>query len=75
MNFFDPLLTSDGKPYGQERFRQIVKERYLISNHINTDYTSTASISPTERKLLLQFIKDDLQKKHEAMEHIKNKRT
>ena len=72
MNFFDPRWTSENKPYAPERFKDIVKERYLISTHINTSYGETASISPTERVLLLQFIRDDLQKKHEAIEKIRN---
>lgn len=74
MNFFDPRWTSEHKPYGPERFKQIIKERYLISTHLNTDYVNTASISPTERKMLLQFIKEDLQRKHEMMEQMKNKK-
>ncbi len=74
MNFFDQRWTSDGKPYGQERFKDIVKERYLISNHTHTSYSDTASISPTERTMILQFIKEDLERKHEAIEKIKQKR-
>ena len=75
MNFFDPRWTSDGKPFGRERFKQIVNERYLISKHINTSYSDTASISPTERNLILQFIKDDLQREQDAIEHLKNNKS
>lgn len=71
MNFFDPRWTSDNKPYAPERFRDIVKERYLISSHIHTSYEDTASISPTERTLLLQFIKEDLQRKKEQYDALK----
>lgn len=68
MNFFDPRWTSDGKPFGQERFKQIVQERYIISRRLHTSYTDTASISPTERSLILQFMKDDMQREQEALE-------
>lgn len=74
MNFFDPRWTSDKKSYGQERFKQIVQERYLISKRLHTSYSDTASISPTERNLILQFIKDDLQKEQEAIERVRNQR-
>lgn len=72
MSFFDPRWTSEKKPYAPERFRDIVKERYLITTHLNTGYEETASITPTERTLLLQFIKDDLQRKQEQYDRIRN---
>ena len=74
MNFFDPRWTNDGKPYGQERFKQIVQERYLISKRLHTSYLDTATISPTERTLVLQFIRDDLQREQEAAEMARNQR-
>ena len=75
MSFFDPRWTSEKKPYAPERFRDIVKERYLISVHSNSSYESTASITPTERTLLLQLIKDDLQRKQEQYDKIRNQQT
>lgn len=68
MNFFDPLLTSDGKPFGQEKFKEIVQERYLISKHTNTSYADTKDITPTERSLLLNFVVKDLEKQRDLIE-------
>lgn len=72
-NFFDPLLTSDGKPYATERFKQIVQERYIISKHSNTSYIDTLEVTPTERTYLIQFILDDLQKQKEMIDKQKQK--
>lgn len=75
MNFLDPLLTSDGKPYGPVRYREIVKERYLISEKCNTSYTDLGSVTPLERKYLMEFIAEDLQKQKDMMEAQKMKRS
>lgn len=64
-------MTSDGRLYAPLRFKQIVEERYQISKHINTSYTDTGSISPTERNYLLEFIKRDLEHEQELI----NKKT
>lgn len=74
MNFFDPLLTSDGKPFGQEKFKEIVQERYLISKHTNTSYADTKDITPTERSLLLNFVVKDLEKQRDLIEKTKTGR-
>lgn len=66
--FFDPPLTSDGKNYAQERFREIVKERYLISKNCNTSYSDLADVTPLERNYLLELIIDELQKKKKMIE-------
>ena len=71
MSFFDPKWTLDGKPFGPERFKEIVRERYLISKHLNTSYDGTADISPLERNYLLQLITDDLKKKQEITEKMR----
>ena len=73
-SFFDPLLTSDGKPYATERFRQIVQERYIISKHSNTSYIDTLEVTPTERTYLIQFILDDLQKQKDMIDKQKQKK-
>ena len=73
LNFLDPQKTKDGKPYGPERFKQIVKERYLITKHTSTSYSDTGGITPTERDLLLQYITEDLQKTKEAIEKSEEK--
>lgn len=72
MNFLDPLKTKEGLPYGPERFRKIVQERYLISKHTNTSYLDTGKITPTEKDIILDLIADDLKKSKEAVEAAKS---
>ena len=55
-------MTDNGKPYGPYRYREIAKERYLISKHTNTSYEDTSNITPLERGYLLEFLVDDLQR-------------
>lgn len=71
MNFLDPQLTNDGKPYGPFRYKEIVKERWFISKNINTSYNDLGKITPRERDYLLEFIVDE-QKRTE--EYIKKQR-
>ena len=75
MNFLDPQLTSDGRPYGPVRFEQIVEECYVISSRIHTSYIDLVKISPLERTYLLKFIKRDLERENELREQqmMKNK--
>ena len=75
MSFLDPTLTSDGKPFAPHRFKEITKERYLISKYCNTSYKDLDKVSPTERAYLLEFIYDELQKEQQAYEEaIRNKK-
>lgn len=71
VNFLDPVSTSDGKPYGPHRFKEITKERYLISKYCNTSYKDLDNVTPLEREYLLEFVYDELQKEHEAYEEAK----
>ena len=64
----DPQKTKGGKPYGPERFKQLVKERYLITKHTNTSYGDTGDISIKEKDMLIDFIMDDLKRTKEAIE-------
>ena len=74
MNFLDPQTTSDGKPYGPERFREIVNERYFITKHTHTSYLDTGKITPTEKDILIQLINEDNKKRAEDLEKVrKNK--
>ena len=66
-------MTNEGEPYGPARYKEIVKERYLISKHTNTSYADTESITPTERNYLIEFITEELQKQQEAYEKAKAK--
>lgn len=66
--FSVPKLTSNGKPYAVKLYESLVKERYIISNNLNTSYTDTANVTPLERRLLLDFIIDDLKKRKDMIE-------
>lgn len=75
VSFLDPKLKSDGTPYAPSRFKEIVKERYLISRHINTSYKDLDDVSPAERAYILEFIYEELQKEHSAYEEaLRNKK-
>ena len=63
----DPLTTTDGQPYGPERYKQIVQERYIISKNCNTSYKDVGDMTPTEREYILSFIKEEFDKHKEMM--------
>ena len=67
----DPVMTEDGKPYGPFRYKEIVKERYIISKYCNTSYTDLANVTPTERNYLLEFATEECDKAKESIENIK----
>lgn len=73
-NFLDPELTSDGKPYGPYRYKQLTQERYILVKHAHVTYEDTGKMTPTERKLMLQFLIDDGKRQKEALEAAKNQR-
>lgn len=64
----DPLLTEDGRPYGPTRYKNIVSERYYVSKYCNTSYKDVGEMTPVERRYLLEFITDELQKQKDAIE-------
>lgn len=64
-------MTSNGKLFAPERFKEIVKERYLISRFSNTSYNEVGNITPLEREYLLEFIYDEKKKEQEAYEEAK----
>lgn len=70
----DPAKTDDGKPYGPFRYKEIVKERYIISKYCNTSYTDLANVTPTERNYLLEFATEECDKAKEIAEEMKNKK-
>jgi hypothetical protein len=74
-SFLDPQLTKDGKPYGPWRYKEIVKERYLISKNINTSYNEVGKITPVERKYLIEFLAEEIKKSKELAEQAKQKRS
>ena len=66
-------MTSDGKPYGPWRYKQIVKECYIISKNINTNYLDLMEITPRERSYMLEFLKEEFDKTNEEIEKAKQK--
>ena len=58
-------MTEDGKPYAPLRYKEIAKERYLISKHTNTSYDDTSNITPLERGYILEFLIEDFQRQKE----------
>ena len=70
----DPQLTEDGKPYGPIRYKDIARERYLISKHTNTSYEDTANITPLERGYILQFLIEDMERQKAAYERLQTER-
>lgn len=68
MNSLDPQKTSDGKPYGPIKYKEIVKERWLIAKNSNINYSDTENMTPTERYYILEFIAEEAKKTNEALE-------
>ena len=66
-------MTKDGKPYGPWRYKQIVKECYLISKNCNTSYTDIMNITPLERDYLLNFVADEFKRSQEIINKNKSK--
>lgn len=69
----DPQLTKEGKPYGPHRFKELVRERYLISKNINTSYNDIGRITPREREYIIQFIADEIKRSKELIDQQKQK--
>ena len=57
----DPVLTSNGEPYGPKRLQELIRQRYLISKFIHTSYTEVGEMSPTERESLILLIQKDVE--------------
>ena len=66
-SFLDPRLTEDGKPYAPIRFRELVKECYVLTKNLNTSYNDTLLITPTERKYLISFLVDEAKQREAAI--------
>ena len=74
MSFLDHLVTEDNKPWGPERYKNIIRERYRITKNANISYGDTGNMTPTEREIILQFIDDDLKRSKEILDNsVKNK--
>ena len=69
LSFLDPQLTKQGKPYGPERYKEIVKERFIITKNVNTSYDDTGKMTPLERRYVLDFIEEDLKRTKEILDN------
>ena len=67
----DPQLTSDKKPYGPWRYKQIVKECYIITKNTNTSYSDVLEMTPAERECFIEFIAEDFKKQQEQIDKAK----
>ena len=75
MNFLDPLTTTDGRPYGPVRFRELIKEKYIIAeNSNNITYSDIDNMTPSEREEVLGFVVEKLRKTQELIEARKQQR-
>jgi hypothetical protein len=64
-------LSTDSDP--AQRYKDIVRERYIISKHTNTSYVDTQNMVPIEREYILEFIMEELQRQKEIMDEAKAK--
>ena len=72
VNFLDPRTTSDGEPYAPYRYKEIVRECYLISRFCNTSYLDIQQITPRERDYLLEFIKQERDLSDKLVQELKD---
>lgn len=64
----DPQQTESGEPYAPIRYKEIVKECYLISKNINTSYNELMEITPTERTYILEFLVAEAKQREEMLQ-------
>jgi hypothetical protein len=64
-------LTSEGRPYGPWRYKQIVKESYIITKNTNTPYSDVMNMTPAEREYFIEFLAEDFKKQQEQIEKAK----
>lgn len=68
-------MTKDGKPYGPERYKNLVKNLYVISKNTYTSYTDLRDkITPSEMTALLQLIKEENEETRKYVEKMKKDR-
>lgn len=69
----DPSRTSDGKPYGPWRFKEIVKQAYAISHQINTSYNDVLDMTPKEMEYLCELISLEAERMRKSIDEAKKK--
>ena len=75
MNFLDPVTTTDGKPFGPVRYKQICREMYLISKNTHISIEDIKKMTPLERNYFLEFIEADAMRAKEQIDKMQNKQT
>ncbi len=71
VNFLDPQTTETGEPYGPIRFRELVRECYILSKNLNTSYTHILNITPVERNYLLKLLIEEAKHQKDLIEKSK----
>ena len=64
-------MTNDGKPYGPVRYRQLVKENYIITRQVNTSYMDVLKMMPQDKKIILKEIIDEIDARNKAYEEMR----
>ena len=70
----DPKLTSDGKPWAPQKFKQLVKDRYAIAKHLNASYLEVGELSVVEKMYLVEIINREEQETQEQLKRLKENR-
>ena len=73
-NFLDPELTDDGQLYGPFRYKEIVKECYLLAKNCNLPYSDLMLMTPTERSYMLEFLAEEIKKSNDLIEQRKQQK-
>jgi hypothetical protein len=66
-------MTSDGKPYGPIRYKNILTECWYVSDNLNTSYTDVLDLAVSDRLALINLIKEKIENTNKALEDAKNK--
>ena len=67
-------MTNDGKPYGPWKYKQLVRECYLISKNSNLTYEEALRRTPTERQYIMEEIQREFEKTEQELEAAKKNR-
>lgn len=71
-NFFDPPLTSDGEPYWRAKYKSIIQDQVVLSylTKGGVSYGDTENMTPHERKIALDTIKEMIEAQNKAQQEI-----
>ena len=72
--FAQPLNSLDPPSIDRVKtFRDLVRERYLISKNINTSYNEVGKLSVLERKYIVDFLIEEAEQTKEKLKQAKQK--